>query len=244
MTSTETRMENPFKLLSRFAASSVGAKVLMALTGIVMWGFVIGHMAGNLQVFLWPKGDTHPINEYANFLKTTPALLWGTRIALLVSIIVHIVTAVSLTRKNRAARPSRYAVVTPKKSTFASRTMPLTGLVVLLYVIMHLMHFTGGVSFLMPAEVFGRHDGADLHDVYGMLRHAFSNIIFVVVYIIGNGLLIAHLVHGSASVWQSLGLHHKQWAGMARWLGWSLVAAILAGNFSIPLVLYAWSLGG
>jgi succinate dehydrogenase / fumarate reductase cytochrome b subunit len=247
---TATSSFSPIDFLARFYGSSIGKKVIMAVTGIIMWGFVIGHMAGNLQVFAQAAGPLkmdeywgQSLNEYAHFLKTTPALLWGTRITLLVAIVLHIFTGVSLASQNRGARPSRYAGATENRNaTIWSKTMPLTGLFVLGFIVFHLAHFTLGV--VEPGTFAANRISHELPDVFNMVRDGFRNPIFVAIYVIGNALLIAHLVHGSQSVWQSFGLNHRSWTPIFRYAGWALVALILAGNLSIPLVLFSWAQGG
>src|SRR5262245_61932521 len=113
----------------------------MALTGVGLFGFVVAHMIGNLQVFLGPDA----LNGYAVFLKSKPTLLWGMRLGLLVLVYLHILTAVQLTLRNRAARPERYDSGKPYKATFASRTLLLSGLVLFAFIVYHLMHFTVGL---------------------------------------------------------------------------------------------------
>ncbi len=243
--STQTSF-NPFRLVLDFFGSSIGAKILVALTGVIMWGFVIGHMAGNLQVFLPAPPDGYwgqQINDYGHFLKSTPALLWGTRITLIGAVFLHIGFAFRLTMKNKAARPSRYAMKRSQKSTVFGKIMPVSGIVVGLFILFHLFHFTIG----LPVEVMGvsndilqYQDQAGHHDVYKMLRVSFGQVGFVALYTICNLLLLMHLVHGTQSVWQTLGLNHKSWTPIARTLGWLLVAAIAAGNLSIPFVVMSY----
>ncbi|HWX25122.1 MAG TPA: hypothetical protein VN083_08785, partial [Vicinamibacteria bacterium] len=118
--------------------SSVGKKVVMALTGVVLFGFVILHLVGNLQVYEGPA----KLNEYAVLLRRVPELLWGARLTLLVAVGLHIWAATSLTRMSWAARPLPYARVVHRESTYASRTMRWSGVTLALFVIFHLLHFT------------------------------------------------------------------------------------------------------
>src|SRR5262245_38101327 len=124
-------------VLANVFKSSVGRKFLMAGSGILLVLFVVAHLVGNLQIFLGPEA----LNRYGHFLQSNPEILWPARIGLLVLIGVHIWAAVSLTRENRAARPVAYASYRPVGSTYASRTMLMSGLIVLAYVIYHLLHF-------------------------------------------------------------------------------------------------------
>lgn len=234
-----------FSALFALFSSSIGMKVLMAITGVVVWGFVIGHMVGNLQIFLpAPEGGYwgKQINDYAHFLKSTPALLWGTRIAVGGAMVVHIITGIKLAAANRASRPNRYAHgLKAKESSLLSRLMPLSGLIVGAFIVFHLLHFT--IPGLFP-EYHALRDAKGLHDVATMVRTAFSNPIFVAVYIVGNTLLIMHLFHGSVSFLQSLGINHEGWSPGLRLGARAVVLAIALGNLSIPLVVYSWALQG
>lgn len=224
-------------MFGRFLRSSIGAKVIMSLTGVVIWGYAIGHLAGNLQVFMpAPEGGYagQQINEYAHFLKTTAPLLWGTRIVLLVSFFLHIVTGMRLARENRAARPSRYAVAHYKESTLFSRIMPFSGLVLLAFVLFHLAHYT--LLFVQPAYATYE-DKAGLHDVYQMVWDGFRNPAIVIFYVVSMALLFAHLWHGSVSFLQSLGIRHRAWTPFAAKLGRALVLFVAFGNIAIPVIL-------
>lgn len=249
--SAERHTVGPLAFLARFWSSSIGKKIVMAVTGIIMWGFVIGHMAGNMLVFMAAGEGAYAfdewwgqsINEYAQFLKDTPLLVWGTRAVLLVSLVLHVVAGIQLAAANRAARPDRYVgAADDRRSTVWSRTMPVTGLIVLAFIILHLAHFTFGV--IEPSSFAGANLTHDMPDVYNMIRTAFRNPAWVAIYVVCNTLLVAHLVHGTQSVWQTFGLHHPSWTPLFRRVGWLTVALILAGNLSIPLVLYAWALQG
>src|SRR5687768_937416 len=124
----------------RFIASTIGRKVLMAVTGVILFGFTIGHMLGNLQVYQGPE----KLNAYAAFLKATPAILWGTRSILLVSVLLHIWAAVSLSLQNHRARPVAYAGRSWREASYASRTMMWSGPLLALFIVYHLLHFTTG----------------------------------------------------------------------------------------------------
>lgn len=235
----------PFVQLRRFFASSIGGKVMMALTGLVIWGYAIGHVLGNLQVFLHaPEGGYlgQQINEYAYFLKTTPSLLWGTRIVLLVSFIFHIYYGLKLAGRDRGARKTRYVSGQYKeRSTLASRTMAISGIILLVFVIFHLAHFTWG--FILP-EHFSLRDQAGLHDVYTMMRKGFAVPWVAAFYVVSVIVLFAHLFHGSVSLWQHVGIRHERWTPLIRLLSRGLVLFIIAGNVAIPVVLLAWAFSG
>src|SRR5687768_6976951 len=125
-------------LIRRTWRSSLGKKYIMAVSGCALFGFVIGHLVGNLQIFLGPE----PLNRYGHFLQTTPELVWPLRIGLLVMIVIHIVAAVSLTRQNRAARPVGYAHFQVVAASYASRTMFMSGIIIFVFIVYHLLHFT------------------------------------------------------------------------------------------------------
>ena len=125
-------------VLLRLVTSSLGKKFLVAITGAGLFLFVIGHLVGNLQIFLGPDS----INRYGHFLQTTPEILWPARIGLLAFVIIHIWTSIALTLENRAARATRYEVKEVVAASLASRTMIWTGLLVAAYVVYHLLQFT------------------------------------------------------------------------------------------------------
>jgi succinate dehydrogenase / fumarate reductase cytochrome b subunit len=136
----------------RFFASSIGKKVVMALTGFALLGFVVAHMLGNLQVYLGPAA----LNAYAESLRHLGALLWVARIGLLVAAALHVWAAYSLTMMNRAARPEGYRAQEHRESTYASRTMRWSGVLLLLFIVYHLMHMTWGNVHpdFIPGDVY------------------------------------------------------------------------------------------
>ncbi len=171
----------------------------MAVSGAALFAFIVGHLLGNLQIFLGPE----PLNRYSAFLKNLGELLWIARIGLLVMVGIHIWTAISLTLENRAARPIAYANKEYITASYASRTMDFSGIIILTYLIYHLMHFT----FLKVHPEFGHlTDAQGRHDVYRMVVMSFQQPAVAVIYIIANLLLGMHLSHGLYSMFQSLGL--------------------------------------
>jgi succinate dehydrogenase / fumarate reductase cytochrome b subunit len=186
-----------------FFRSSLGKKYVMAVTGLALLIFVIGHMLGNLQVFLGPN----QINAYGNFLQTTPEVLWSARIGLLIMIVLHIWSAARLSAENRAARPVGYGEYQPVGSTYASRTMLMSGLIVFCFIIYHLLHYTVQVQAvnLTGQSFITLHDPQHRHDIYRMIVLGFSNPFVSFFYLLGVGLLCFHLSHGVSSMIQSLG---------------------------------------
>ena len=228
-------------LVGQLWRSSVGRKYAMALTGLLLFLFLVGHLAGNLQVF----GSPDLINAYAHFLKSKPGLLWGARLGLLAVVGLHIASAISLSRQNRAARPVAYGGGRPPYgASLASRTMLVSGLVILAFVIYHLLQFTaltpavnGGVAFRnLEAELPG---GIRTHDVYGMMIRGFQIWWVSAFYILAQALLFLHLSHGLASLFQSLGLRNSVWWPRVTLLARVASVVLFLGYVSIPVAVLA-----
>jgi succinate dehydrogenase / fumarate reductase cytochrome b subunit len=218
--------------VGHFLRSSVGAKIVMALSGAVMFGFIIGHMAGNLQIFLGQEA----YNAYAHFLKTTPALLWGTRAAILGAVLLHIASGLRLTRLNKAARPREYVRTAHINSTAFSRTMALSGVVVLLFIVYHLLHFTLGIT---NPELFNLTDEQGRHDVFTMFVSSFQQLPIAIAYILANVFLGMHLVHGAKSMFQSLGLNHPKYNPLFTIVAPGIGLLVVAGNVFLPIAAMA-----
>ena len=218
-------------LFSRAYHSSLGKKYVMAITGLLLFLFVVAHMAGNLQVYL----GREQMNAYAELLQSKQGLLWTARAGLFVIAVLHVISALQLAAENRAARPESYAEGKPI-ATVASRTILLSGLIVFAFIIYHLLHFTLGVT---NPDFVDLHDAAGRHDVYAMVVEAFRNPYVSVFYVISMGLLCLHLSHGVSSLFQSLGIRRK--ATVASFNRFAQVSAILIfiGNCSIPLSILA-----
>lgn len=227
--------------LRQFWRSSVGRKFVMALTGGLLVFFLIGHLIGNLQVF----GPPELINGYAHFLKSKPGLLWGARLGLLVLVGLHIASAISLSAQNKAARPVDYAGVRrPYAASLASRTMLISGLVILGFVIYHLLQFTalvpavnGGVDFRKLETALP--DGVRTHDVYAMMIRGFQIWWVSLFYLLAQALLFMHLNHGLASLFQSLGLRNAVWWPRVKILAQVVSVALFLGYASIPVAVMA-----
>jgi succinate dehydrogenase / fumarate reductase cytochrome b subunit len=211
-----------------FASSTIGRKVVMAVTGLVLFGFVFGHMLGNLQMFL---PDHEAINHYGKFLREMlhGCGIWVARAVLLGSVALHIWAAWSLTRTNWKARPIPYKVVTPDASTYASRTMRWSGPILLLFIIYHLLHFT--VGSVHPAFIEG--------DVYRNVIVGFSSWPVVVSYVIAMAALGLHLQHGAWSMLQTLGASHPQWDRLRNAAATVFTVIIVFGFISVPLAVLA-----
>jgi len=190
-------------LFSRVWNSSLGKKYIMAITGCALFVFVIGHLIGNLQIFLGPD----VLNHYGHFLQTNWEIKWPARIALLAMVILHIVSATRLTAENRAARGPGYAAYKPVGSSYASRTMMMSGLIIAAFVIYHLLHYTVTLPQVnFTGQDFGAfRDPQGRHDIYKMMVVGFSNGWVSLFYIIAMALLCLHLSHGASSMFQSMG---------------------------------------
>lgn len=224
--------------------SSLGGKILMALTGAGLVGFVIAHLIGNLKLLSGPES----INHYAHFLKhDLGVLLWIARAGLLGIFILHIALAIRLTRKAAAARPIPYAfsrtlLPTSAQTGLASRTMLWTGIVIGLFTLFHLAHFTFAwvqgverngewVSFLDLKDAQGR------HNVSEMMVAGFANVPLAVLYIAAQLVLFVHLKHGIQSVFQTLGVKNCRFRKSINELGLAIALAILLGNVAIVLAV-------
>jgi succinate dehydrogenase / fumarate reductase cytochrome b subunit len=221
--------------LVRLLGSSIGRKLVTAATGVLLIAFLLGHMYGNMKVFQGPEA----LNAYAAWLQGHP-LLWGFRAGLLTLFVVHIYVTLTLARDNRAARPARYERYRPHASSFASRYMALSGLVVLSFLIYHLLHFTFGVVDFEHTRLL---DAQQRLDVYSSVVRTFQNPWIAGSYVVAMALLGFHLWHGTASAFQTFGARHESYETLIRIVTAVLVAALVVGNSSIPVLIYAGRVG-
>jgi succinate dehydrogenase / fumarate reductase, cytochrome b subunit len=227
------------KIIRNIFNSSLGKKYVMAVTGIALFLFVIGHMAGNLQIFF----GREILNHYGHFLQTNPELIWPARLGLLVLIGLHIWSSTKLTLENRAARPVPYGEYTPAAASYASRTMYISGLIIFFFIVYHLLHFT----FRTPQINFTGQDfslmkytteqGVHQNDIYQMMVVGFSRIPVVIFYFLGVGLLCLHLSHGASAMFQSLGWKNEAWRPMLDKAARLIAILIFLGYMSIPLAV-------
>lgn len=210
--------------LSQFWRSSIGAKSIMAVTGVLLFGFVLAHLAGNLLLL----GGPAAINAYAKWLAERGALLWVARIGLLLVFVLHVATGIRLARDNRAARPVPYARPDTLQASFASRSMVFSGLTLLVFVVYHLLHFTFGVT---NPEIYARKAmGAQGHDVYAMVTASFRVPAIAIAYAAFQIVLFLHLSHGIQSLAQTLGFHHGRYTPMIKRLSFLLALLVAGGN--------------
>ena len=204
----------------------------MAISGCVLFGFVIGHLLGNLQIFLGPEA----LNRYGHFLQTTPELIWPARIGLLVLATLHIAAAITLTKQNRAARPVGYGDCKVVAASYASRTMFMSGLIVLVFIIYHLLHFTvqtPDINFT-GQDFRTLHDEQGRHDIYRMMILGYKRPLVSLFYVIGVGLLCLHLSHGVSSMFQSMGWKNKSYGGFLDKFAIVVSVILFVGYISIP----------
>lgn len=215
----------------RALTSTVGRKYLMGVTGVLLFLFVLGHLSGNLT--LWSGREA--MNAYAAMLHGLGPGLWVARIGLLVIFTVHVVCAISLAGRNSAARPVAYKGGEGIDSTVASRTMALTGMTVLAFVIFHLAHFTLGVVSPETAKGGENIDALGRPDVWGMVVSDFSSAPIALAYVVFMVVLGFHLVHGLASAFQSLGWVRPRYRGFVKMAAGGITAAAVLGNVLLPL---------
>jgi len=210
---------------NRLLDSTIGKKAVMAITGLMLVGFVIGHMVGNLQIYLGQQ----KLDAYGALLHSMPGLLWGARAALLLAVTLHIVSAVQLAALQQKARPTPYAKKKSINSTYASRTMYWSGPILLAFIIYHLLHFTTGT--VLPGYEFGA--------VYRNAIIGFSNPLVSAFYIVSMILLGLHLYHGIWSMLQTLGINHPTYTPIFRRIAAGIAIIVAVGNISIPISVLA-----
>ena len=205
----------------RFWNTTNGKKAVMAVTGVILFGFIVGHLLGNLQIFL----GRDAFNRYAEALHDMPALVWGTRLVLLISVALHIWSTAVLMDRKRAARPVAYQKYTPQASSYASRTMYMSGPIIAAFIVYHLMQFTFGTG------------GTEYHayDPYGNVVAGFSVLPVALAYVVAMLLLCAHLSHGLWSFTQSLGFNHPAYTPKIRAAAITIAGLIFLGFASIPV---------
>jgi succinate dehydrogenase / fumarate reductase cytochrome b subunit len=228
-------------IITHVFKSSLGKKYIMAVTGFVLFLFVIGHLAGNLQLFLGQEA----INRYGYFLQSNPELIWPARLTLLLMVGLHIWSGTKISLENRAARPVGYAVYQPVGSSYASRTMLVSGSIVFVFIVYHLLHYTVVVQYLnftgqdfaafmekLPGQV-----PPERHDIFKMMVVGFSNVWVSAFYVLGVALLCLHLSHGASSMFQSLGWKNEAYRPFLDNAARVVAVAIFIGYTSIPVAI-------
>ena len=214
--------------------TSIGKKVLMAGSGVLLLGFVIFHMLGNLKIYL----GAGEINRYGEGLRTLgepifprTLLLWLVRAVLIAAFAVHIVTAVQLARQSRAARQTRYVHPDTVQADYAARTMRWGGLTIALFLVFHLAHFTWG--WIHPGYTYVR------GDVYGNVTQGFDIWWITAIYIFAMIALGLHIYHGTWSIFQTFGVNSRRWDRFIRRSAATVATFVVVGNCSIPIAVLA-----
>ncbi|TDJ54965.1 MAG: succinate dehydrogenase cytochrome b subunit [Gemmatimonadetes bacterium] len=209
--------------LGRFLGSTIGKKIVMAVSGLVWIGYIVVHMSGNLLAYAGPSA----INDWAAFLKSTIPLLWGTRILLVVALVVHIQAAYSLKRLNRLSRPVGYTRVQHPASTLASRTMGWGGVLLLVFLVYHILELTLGVVHPVFSHT----------NVYGNLVSYLGIWWIGLFYLVAMVALAAHLYHGVWSMFQTVGAVHPRYDRLRRTVATLVAIVVPVGFASIPLAI-------
>ena len=227
--------------LFRFYQTTVGKKYVVALSGLALIGFIVGHVAGNLKAFMgYDSHGEHKLDHYAEFLRTIgedifgySGFLWMARAVLLGCLILHVVTIIQLRARNSKANPGKYQGENYRASTLASRYMFGGGLVLFFFIIYHILHFTTG-------HVHGSFEhGA----VYANIHYAFQVPWIVAFYLVAMVSLGFHLYHGGWSLFQTLGLDNPDWNPMIRGVVQAGSVLVVLGFISVPLAIFLGVLG-
>ena len=218
--------------LCAFVKSSIGRKIIVALTGLALVLFLAGHLTGNLLIYAGPDA----FNEYAHFLHTFlhGMGVWIARIGLLVCLILHVWFTILLTKENKAARP-KYAHDATVQAPKSSRMMIWSGLTILAFIVYHLLHFT----IRIDSNLAKMGETSPWH----MVIEGFQNPLVVIFYVIAMTLLCSHLSHGVASIFQTLGLRSKKTAGPIKFISKAYAGIVYLGFISIPLAVLIFGFG-
>jgi succinate dehydrogenase / fumarate reductase, cytochrome b subunit len=214
--------------------STIGKKAIMAVTGLILVAFVIGHMAGNLQVFV----GAARMNAYAAFLQGLGELLWLVRLVLLAALVLHVLMAWQLTQIKRQARPVGYEQRSPQVSTVASRSMRWGGLLLLVFIVFHILHFTTGTVFPAASTPDAMYPAWSHADVYGNVIAAFRTPWVVAVYVVGMLFLLLHLFHGAWSSVRTLGLAKPSRHPLHRRVSTVIAVVVWLGFSVVPLAVF------
>lgn len=244
MSSASQASATPLDRLVRALTSTISLKIVMMVTGILGAGFVLGHMLGNLQVFL----GRDAYNDYAEFMQGLGGLLWIARGGLLTILVLHVAASVTLFRRNAAARPERYAGLQQRKTNLAALYMAELGIVLLLFIIYHIAHFTmgvvsvdfGGVNYF---ELQQMTDAGSRRDLYSHFIISFQSPAVAILYIIASIALAAHLAHGVTSAFKTAGIAIGRWKPPFEVLGPAFGVIVGLGNISMPLAVWAGFIG-
>jgi succinate dehydrogenase / fumarate reductase, cytochrome b subunit len=220
----------PIHRAVRFYEATHGKKAVMAATGVILFGYVVGHMLGNLQIFL----GASQINNYAEFLHSHEAMLWAVRLLLGLAVVLHIVAALQLWVLNRSARPVAYYKKDDVPGAYAARTMKWGGLIIAAFVVFHVLHLTSGNVFALQKVA-----GTEFYDVHRNVIDGFRHVWVSVAYIVAVSLLGLHLFHGLWSMFQSLGLTSPRTTPAMKRFAAIFSVAVTLGFISVPVAVLA-----
>ncbi len=213
-----------------FYQATIGKKVVMAVTGVILFGYVLGHLIGNLQIY---SPDTQQINNYARFLHSHVLLLWAVRALLLASVVLHITASVQLWLLKQKARPEAYVKKDDVPASYAARTMIWSGPIIAAFVVFHVLHLT--VGSVLPLHTLPDGD----MDVRANVITGFRNPAVAIFYIVAMALLCMHLYHGLWSMFQSLGVNHPRYTPIIKKFAAAFAWFVAIGNISIPVAVLA-----
>lgn len=245
MSSATPTSAPPFDRLVKALTSTISMKIVMALTGLLGVGFILFHMVGNLQVFL----GRDAYNDYAEFMQGLGALKWVARGGLLTILGLHVGTAIILIQRNQRARPERYAGLVQKRTSIAGLYMAELGMVLLLFIIYHIAHFTmgvvniefGGVDYYALQQVT---EETTRRDLYSHVIVSFQQWPIALTYIFANVALAAHLAHGVTSTFKTAGIAVGRWKLPFEVAGPAVGVIVGLGNISMPLAIWAGFIAG
>lgn len=220
-------------LSSGLTSSSIGKKLFVAISGAALLLFALGHMVGNLQVFI----GQDQINKYAHALQSLGAMLWVIRAGVILMAILHVWFAVKLKLENWKARPVKYAFESTVQAGLASRTMIWSGLLIFAFITYHLLHFTFMATHPEYKGLSAMLDGKEVHDVYSMIIFGFKQPLISAFYIVMMFLLAYHLSHGIKSMFQTLGWNNERCEPKLNKLAITLATIIFLGYISIPIAI-------
>ena len=231
----------PFDRLVKALTSTISLKIVMAVTGLLGAGFVLFHMAGNLQVFLGREA----YNDYAEFMQGLGPAKWAARLGLLTILGLHVGSAVMLVQRNAAARPEAYMGLKQQRTSLAAMYMAELGIVLLLFIAYHLAHFTlGFIHAGYGYELVEATDAGTRRDLYTHFINSFQEPSIAILYVVANIALAAHLAHGVTSMFKTVGLAAGRWKIPFEVIGPAYGLIVGLGNISMPLAVWTGLIGG
>ncbi|UZD24610.1 succinate dehydrogenase cytochrome b subunit [Algoriphagus halophytocola] len=219
--------------VTKTLSSTIGRKLIMALTGLFLILFLTGHVSGNLLLFKNDGGEA--FNIYAKFMTTNPAVKLLSYLTY-ISIIGHVIFSIWLSRRNKAARPVGYGVSTPPSTTLSSRNMGILGTIILIFIVVHMQSFWAQMHWGDLPMV--SYDGEQYKDLYSIVTFAFQNELMVIGYVVAMAFLAFHLSHGFASAFQTLGLNHQKYSPAIALIGKIYCILVPVLFASMPVYIY------